>query len=301
MLRSPVASLVVDAGEAVVDSEGPAEGNFGYGLDADDVIFASVSGEDRRRRLEDVLLREVLQRLYQLHPDAPRARPAHSPPTDVEIETFANLVIRPAPEAAHEFFARMVEREYDFEMLSEGFAAPVARLLGEFWDEDRCDFLDVAFGIGRLREFIAELSGRREHGTGARAPRSLLLSTPGDTHVFAIDVIAGFLTEAGWIVETQVGMDIERNANFVANEWTHVVGVTMGSLAHFDAVRRTLKALRKTSLNPQLSILVGGACFNADRDLAVRIGADGTAPDGPTALRLAKKLWLAQTPQTTVA
>jgi methanogenic corrinoid protein MtbC1 len=75
----------------------------------------------------------------------------------------------------------------------------------------------------------------------------------------------------------------------------------MGSLAHFDAVRRTLKALRKTSLNPQLSILVGGACFNADRDLAVRIGADGTAPDGPTALRLAKKLWLAQTPQTTVA
>jgi hypothetical protein len=33
----------------------------------------------------------------------------------------------------------------------------------------------------------------------------------------------------------------------------------------------------------------------------VRIGADGTAPDGPTALRLAKKLWLAQTPQTTVA
>jgi methanogenic corrinoid protein MtbC1 len=283
-----------------VDSKSPAEDQYEYDFDTHDVMFASSSGEDRLRRLEDVLLREVLQRLYQLHPDAPRARPAHSPPTDEEIETFATLVISPAPEAAHDFFNRMVERNYDFEMLSEGFAAPVARLLGEFWDQDRCDFLDVAFGIGRLREFVAELSGRIEHATGARAPRALLLSTPGDNHVFALDVLAGFLGEAGWIVETQRGLEMDANTRFVAAEWTHVVGVTMGSIDHSDAVGRTMRALRRASLNPQLSILVGGACFNADRDLAVRIGADGTAPDGPTALRLAKKLWLKQTPQTTL-
>jgi hypothetical protein len=45
-------------------------------------------------------------------------------------------------------------------------------------------------------------------------------------------------------------------------------------------------------------MIVGGVNFNSDRDLAVRIGADGTAPDGPAALRLAKQLWLKQTPQT---
>ena len=284
-----------------MDSKGPAEESYEIGFDPRDAALAGGSGEERLRRLEDVLLREVLQRLYQIHPDAPRAVPVQAPPTDDEIETFANLVIRPAPEAAHAFFEQMVERSYDFETLSEGFAAPVARLLGEFWNQDRCDFLDVAFGISRLREFVAEVSGRIEHATGARAPRALLLSAPGDTHVFGLDVLAGFLGEGGWIVETQRGREMEANTQFVAEEWTHVVGMTMGSLDHYDAVGRTLRALRRASRNPQIAILVGGASFNADRDLAVRIGADGTAPDGPTALRLAKKLWLRQTPQTTLA
>ena len=282
-----------------MDSKGPAEDMFEFGLDSHDAIFAGGSEEERLRKLEDVLLREVLQRLYQLHPEAPRAAPAKTPPTDAEIDEFANLVIRPAPEAAHALFDRIVARAYDFEMLAEGFAAPVARRLGEFWDEDRCDFLDVAFGIGRLREFVAEITGRMDPATGVRAPRALLMSAPGDNHVFALDVLAGFLGEAGWLVDTQRGLDMDANADFVARHWTHVVGVTMGSLDHFDAVQRTLRAVRRASVNPQLATMVGGALFNADRDLAVRIGADGTAPDGPTALRLAKKLWLAQTLQAT--
>lgn len=281
-----------------MDSKGPSEEEFGFRYDPHDAAFASVSGTAQLRRLENVLLREVLQRLYQIHPDAPRARETTDAPTAEEIEAFANLVIRPEPEAAIEFFGRMVERAYGFETLAERFAAPVARRLGEFWDEDRCDFVDVAFGIERLKEFLADISRRMERSVGTRTPRALLLSTPGDNHMLALDVLAGFLNEAGWIVETQRGLDLDFNSRYVSEEWTHVVGVTMGSLEQYDVVGRTLKALRRVSRNPQISMIVGGANFNADRDLAVRIGADGTAPDGPAALRLAKQLWLKQAPQT---
>ena len=282
-----------------MDSKGPSEEEFGFRYDPHDAAFASVSGTAQLRRLENVLLREVLERLYQIHPDAPRARETAELPSNEEIEDFANLVIRPEPAAAAAFFARMVERAYGFETLSERFAAPVARRLGEFWDEDRCDFVDVAFGVARLKAFLAGISGRIERSVGARLPRALLLSTPGDNHMLALDVLSGFLKEAGWIVETQRGLDLESNTRYVAEEWTHVVGVTMGSLDHFDAVGRTLRTLRRASRNPEISVIVGGANFNADRDLAVRIGADGTAPDGPAALRLAKQLWLRQTPQIT--
>ncbi len=283
-----------------MDSKGSSEEEIGFRYDPQDAAFASVSGTAQLRRLENVLLREVLERLYQIHPDAPRAR-AHDTadlPSDEEIEAFANLVIRPEPEAASAFFARMAERAYGFETLSERFAAPVARRLGEFWDEDRCDFVDVAFGVERLKGFLADLSGRVEHSVNLRTPRALLISTPRDNHMLALDVLSGILKEAGWIVETQRGFDLESNTRYVVQEWTHVVGVTMGSLEHYDAVGRTCRTLRRTSRNPQISMIVGGANFNADRDLAVRIGADGTAPDGPAALRLAKQLWLKQTPQT---
>ena len=244
-----------------------------------------------------MLLREVLQRLYQIHPDAPRARETSDLPSTEEIESFANLVIRPEPGAAAAFFGRMVERAYGFETLAERFAAPVARRLGEFWDEDRCDFVDVAFGVERLKGFLADLSGRMERSSEMRAPRALLLSTPGDNHMLALDMLAGFLKEAGWIVETQRGLDLDSNTRYVSQEWAHVAGVTMGSLDNYETVGRTVRALRRASRNPQLSVIVGGACFNTDQDLAVRIGADGTAPDGPAALRLAKQLWLKQTPQ----
>ena len=294
-------SVCLQGWEAGLDSKGPSEDEFGSHAGPHDSTFASVSGTAQLRRLENVLLREVLERLYQIHPEAPSARPSSQAPTAEEIETFANLVIRPDPEAAIEFFARMVERAYSFETLAERFAAPVARRLGEFWEDDHCDFVDVAFGIERLKGFLADLSGRMEHSVNLRTPRALLLSTPGDNHMLALDVLAGFLVEAGWVVETQRGLDIDSNARYVAQEWTHVVGVTMGSLGQYDAVGRTLKALRRASLNPQISMIVGGADFNADRDLAVRVGADGTAPDGPAALRLAKQLWLKQTPQVTAA
>jgi methylmalonyl-CoA mutase cobalamin-binding subunit len=281
-----------------VDSKGPSEEEIGFRYDPHDAAFASGSGTAQLRRLENVLLREVLERLYQIHPDAPRTREAADLPSDEEIEAFANLVIRLEPEVAVSFFARMAERAYGFETLSERFAAPVARRLGEFWDEDRCDFVDVAFGVERLKGFLADLSGRLEHSVNLRTPRALLISTPRDNHMLALDVLSGILKEAGWIVETQRGFDLVSNTAYVAQEWTHVVGVTMGSLEHYDAVGRTLRTLRRTSRNPQISMIVGGVNFNSDRDLAVRIGADGTAPDGPAALRLAKQLWLKQTPQT---
>lgn len=146
----------------MADSRGPSEEDVGFRYDPHDAAFAGVSGTAQLRRLENMLLREVRQRLPQIHPDAPRARETAQSPSNDEIESFANLVIRPDLKAAIEFFRRVVERAYGFETLAERFAAPVARRLGEFWDEDRCDFVDAAFGVERLREFLADLSSRME-------------------------------------------------------------------------------------------------------------------------------------------
>ena len=69
-----------------MDSNRSSEKATEFRYDPQDDASASVSGPAQLRRLENVLLREVLERLYQIHPDAPRARETADLPSEEEIE-----------------------------------------------------------------------------------------------------------------------------------------------------------------------------------------------------------------------
>ena len=261
---------------------------------AREVAEASGDGAERRQRLELLLRNEILPRLSNLHPSWPTESGQTPAPTPADVEQFAALVISPEEEGASAFLRRMMERGYDFETLVERLAAPTARRLGELWEEDRCDFLDVTFGIGRLQELLAFLSGAPPVAWRERPRRAVLIALAGDSHWFGLDIVGALLTAAGWRVTMQRALPIEENERAVAEEWTHIVGVTMGSPHLVDRVAQTVRAVRRASANPELSVIVGGTPFNRESDLVARVGADGTAPDGPTAVVLAKRLLLRQ-------
>jgi MerR family transcriptional regulator, light-induced transcriptional regulator len=260
--------------------------------DPDDVPGESVRQRDR---LEFLLRSEILPRLADLHPSWPaQAGMGVSAPDERDIETFAELVISPDEQGASSFLRRMVARGYDFETLVERLAAPTARRLGELWEQDLCDFLDVTFGIGRLQEILVMMRGAPAVSLRERPKRALLVALPGDKHWFGLEIVSSLLSAAGWNVTLQHGLrDIDNEAT-VASDWFHVIGVTMGDPDMLDDVARTVHAVRRASRNPEVSIMVGGAAFNREPDLVARVGADGTAPDGPTAVVLAKRLLLRQ-------
>jgi 5-methyltetrahydrofolate--homocysteine methyltransferase len=52
-------------------------------------------------------------------------------------------------------------------------------------------------------------------------------------------------------------------------------------------MRDTIEALQEAGLRDQVKVMVGGAPVT--RDFAQRIGADGYAPDAPTAVDMAKE------------
>ena len=249
---------------------------------------------ERRMRLEFLLRSEILPRLTDYHPSWPTQSGGTPAPSEADIERFAALVIQPDEESASEFLNRMLARGYDFETLVERLAAPTARRLGELWEQDQCDFLDVTFGVGRLQEILAMLSGAPPVVWSDRPRRALLIALPGDSHRFGLDIVGSLLTAAGWRVTMQRAAPPEENEKTVSGEWMHIVGVTMGNLRLTDRVSQTVRALRRASLNPDVSVIVGGFPFNRDPDLVSRVGADGSAPDGPTAVVLAKRLLLRQ-------
>ena len=243
-------------------------------------------------RLEDLVRERIVPRLVLLHGEL--TGPLHSPaPLPADVVEFGKLIIGSDPTLATEFAERLRQRGVSSDLLFETLLAQTARHLGELWEQDLCDFVEVALGVGRLQTLLGELSQAQMAPTDMRR-RALLISTQKDQHVFGLDIVASFLRSAGWDTAIEKGLTVEENARTLAGSWFTVAGVTMTRESSFDSVARVILAIRRASMNPAISIMVGGIAFMGRPDLVVRVGADAAANDGPGAALLAQKLSLRQ-------
>ncbi|RZJ18331.1 MAG: cobalamin-binding protein, partial [Haliea sp.] len=108
-----------------------------------------------------------------------------------DVERFARLVLARDDDVAQACVDAMRDRGVPIESIYLDLLAPVARHLGELWEQDLCDFTDVTLGLGRLQQVLRELSpafGQSiDHPTNGR--RVLLLPSPGEQHTFGLVMV----------------------------------------------------------------------------------------------------------------
>jgi len=66
--------------------------------------------------------------------------------------------------------------------------------------------------------------------------------------------------------------------------------LTISCDCHIAPLASLIVALRNVSRNSRVCVMVGGRVFSSNPDLAVEVGADGTAPDAKLALHVADTL-----------
>jgi len=173
--------------------------------------------------------------------------------------------------------------------------APAARLLGEMWSDDLCDFSTVTVALGRLQRLLRELSPA--FGTEIEYPangrRALFAQPPDEQHGFGLSMVAEFFRREGWDVFGVVGGAIEDPAMRVRKEWADVIGLSIGSERRLDWLRKCITDVRAASRNPGLVVMVGGPIFTLHPDWVAGVGADATARDARDAPRVATRLLLA--------
>jgi methanogenic corrinoid protein MtbC1 len=258
-------------------------------------VYARPDLEKRNAILASVISEEILPRLLQHHHLRREPEPPLALPSSEEIAEFGKLAIGPDIEAATCFFRRMQAKGHSLDTLFVHLLEPTARHLGDLWTQDKCDFIDVTVGVARLQELLHFFGAAIEVAFEDMHHHAMLFSMAGETHLFGVDMVAKFLRGAGWTVTSGSQADPACCAELVAAEKIGVVGLTLSSLEHVDAGARIIAAVRKASRNPYIGIMVGGNIFRDNRDLALQIGADATAPDAPSAVILAKKLLLTAT------
>ena len=102
-----------------------------------------------------------------------------------------------------------------------------ARRLGGLWDNDECDFWDVASGMARLHLLLTTMECDLE-ARSLSDERSILMSTmPGSRHSFGVAVVEKLLTSWGWRVEAQRPESMDQILGVVSGHPFAVIGLSM--------------------------------------------------------------------------
>lgn len=247
------------------------------------------------RAIED----EIIPRLMLAHPtagDCLLLASSNAPKVSQEdVRAFAQLVLAPDENVAHACIEAMRTSGISVETIYTDLLAPVARYLGELWEDDLCDFTQVTVGLGRLQQVLRELSpafGQSNASTSGN--RVLLLPGPGEQHTFGLVMVAEFFRRAGWDVG---GGAWEAGADpvvMVQREWFDVVGFSLGNVGQLDDLAACIKSVRGAALNKSICVIVGGPLFLANPEYVAYVNADAASTDGAQAPELAARLVFAQ-------
>ena len=251
----------------------------------------------RQFDLARIISNDIVPRLLRLHtevvPDAPSidALIGALRPSSTEIDALAHIILGDDLEAAATYVTIMRDRGLSMEMLYVELLEPTARHLGEMWDNDECDFIDVTIGVGRLQKLLAIFNDTYTLPQLGTRRRVLMATTPGNQHSLGASMIEKLLSAAGWDVETEYSGEVDQIVHMVKRNWFAVIGLTAGSDGQLPAMKSAVAQIRTHSQNADIGVMVGGPMFTQNPQLVDAMGADATAPNAPAAVLAAQKLF----------
>lgn len=212
--------------------------------------------------------------------------------TDEDVEEFSQLSTRSDARELLDFVDKCLANGSSVDAIYVDLLAPTARRLGEYWESDERDFVDVTMGLWRIQEILRELTLRiPPPAVAGFGQRSALFSTmPGEQHSFGTLMIAECFYRAGWDADILIEPSQSELIGKFAGRHYDLIGLTVSldcPKAHLSGL---VSAIRSVSSNPETRIMMGGRVINDDPALVEECGADATAADAPSAVKLADTL-----------
>ena len=245
---------------------------------------------DRRRRetLARVLETEIIPRLMLAHRHAPaRAVAQAGVLRPADPERLVRLLLNGQRDGARAFVeARLGGGATENAVMVQDLG-PAARKLGALWENDECDFVEVALALRALQDLLRAMSPDDLMSTQTASPSILLMLAPGETHALGADMVERFFRSSGWSAERASASTFAARlaeANF------HAIGLSVSCERFLEPLRLAIVEAREVSRNRALTVLVGGAIFASNPELAGELGADFCAADANAAVQLTRTL-----------
>jgi methanogenic corrinoid protein MtbC1 len=215
--------------------------------------------------------------------------PAHPSVSDAHIDALMALILQvdagPSANYVKELFAQGIE----LEELYLNLLTPVARKLGEKWDNDDADFTQVTVALWRIKQLMYDLSPMfQEYAEYKQQGKSVMLvPLPGSQHTLGLFMVSEFFARAGWRVWGELAATEADILRMAKTQWFDVVGLSASLQEQFPDLKRMINEVRSVSLNPHVGIMIGSPVFNQNHELIDDLGADMVGIDAVDALEKA--------------
>ena len=151
--------------------------------------------------------------------------------------------------------------------------APVARKLGEFWEEDRCTFADVTLGLARLHQVLHEIGRRGFHPNVLNAKRrAYFVPSPGEQHTFGLSMLEEFFLHAGWETASNHSASASTIVETAAAQRLDVIGFSVGCKEHLGQLSDFIRRARLRVTQSRRRDHGGWASVCRDPDSAAKSG-----------------------------
>lgn len=148
------------------------------------------------------------------------------------------------------------------------------------------EVLMSAKAMGAGIEIVKPLIAEEDVPTSGKV---VIGTVEGDLHDIGKNLVVIMLESSGYEV-VNLGVDIapQKFVEAVREHKPQVLGLSALLTTTMLAMKDTIDELKEAGVRGDLKVIIGGAPVTAD--FAEEIGADGYAPDGPSAVELADKL-----------
>ncbi len=244
---------------------------------------------------------EILPRMLSSHRDDPAEgiQQGLNPVGPVAIAAYVDLILASDMEQMRAVADRVIVQCGGRQALLDQLLTPAARRLGDLWDRDLCDFMEVTLGVYRLDQIMKETAPAGCDTVPANGfdRRILLLPVPGEQHGFGSGMLADVFREVGWCVRSGPISTQALMLRLVREEWFDVIGLSLSADRWLKGLPATIRAVRAASCNPNVFVMLGGRAIIQSAERTRFMGADATPPDAWTALSQVEDWMRGRSPQ----
>ena len=228
----------------------------------------------------------------------------HSPcremllPVDLRVGELVRQLTCADPQAGRNLIEAFYAETHSLRTLCSNLIEPAARGLGDLWQADECEEIDVTIGLSRLQSAVRETSAGKVAPSVLHAPTVLVVPQPGEIHLLGAVLDAESLYRQGWLPQAEFPSSDNALEDMVSNTWFDALDLTLSTAFRREhwlpRVADTIARVRAASRNPALVIIAGGRVFAESPGKASQVCADAqssTASDvAPLILQSLHKL-----------